>query len=58
MNLARKTNLIDNLEDIVTRLFLQSSPIIRAQMPKTRSSPIKPVIKTADDILVESFFDN
>ena len=58
MNLARKTGLQDSLEDIITRLFLQSSPIIRAQIPKNRASPIKTVIKTSDDILVESFFEN
>ena len=56
MNLARRTSLIDNLEDIVTRLHLQSSPIIRVLKPKPRKSPHKIVDKTTDDLIVESFF--
>ena len=58
MNLARKMTLIGNLEDIISRLFLQSSPIVRNLTPKTRASPPKTAAKNIDDMLVETFFDN
>jgi len=58
MNLARKSSLFENLEDIVIRLYLQSSPIIRNLMPKSRKSPVKDIVKSPDDLLVESFFDS
>ena len=48
--------MIENLEDIIIRLFLQSSPVVRNLMPKSRKSPVKNIAKSADDLLVESFF--
>ena len=58
-NLSRKTSLIDNLTDIISRLFLKSSPKIRCQKPKARfQRKPKIIVKNEDDTLVESFFDD
>ena len=58
MNLARTTDPKSNLTDCITRLYLNSSPIIRGQRPKPgkkRGSEIE--LKYLDDKLVESFFE-
>ena len=56
MNLSRMTDPKANLTDCITRLYLNSSPIIRGQRPKPgkkRGSEIE--LKYLDDKLVESF---
>ena len=50
--LSRKTNLHDNIKDIFTRLFLQSSPVIRALKPKKQKRKIETKFMYPDDEII------
>ena len=60
MNLARKTNTIDNLTDCFTRLYMNSHPMVRSQKPKKRKSPpsTKTTFQSKDHEMIELFLDD
>ena len=53
--LSRGNDLKSNLLDVLTRLFLKSSPLLRSQKPKVNKRK-KGDDSTVDDQLVASFF--
>ena len=59
MNLARKTNTFDNLTDCITRLYMNSHPMVRSLKPKKRNSPpsTKPKFLYKDHEMIELFLD-
>ena len=58
--LSRKTKLADCVTDIFARLFLQSSPVIRAQKPKkqTRKKRIDQIAYPDDDAVASMLITN
>jgi len=41
--LSRKTNMYENIKDIFVRLYLHSSPVIRAGKPKKQKRKVKSI---------------
>ena len=54
MNLSRKTNLSDILDDIYSRLWLESAPQLRKMKAKKRPAIVKILPNSLDDKLLQT----